>query len=284
MAAPTAPTLSTLVSEALSKAGYGTPPTAITTRGEDYWAEEIKSDIWNLSQGKLKSLETEFIHSITHVTPRISNQSDFSKGISMTLLDGTHYGTAQTGGTTSITLAAAEDATDVAGKEIFIYAGTGINQISFCTAYDTSTKIATILTVATALDNTSKYLILDASYPLDWMPRWHYDSIVSAGTKGTPLSFASESDVDYDEFILYPSPYRASAIPWGLRQRYYANLLTLDLAGDLMEIIYQEWRGLFVQGVFFKALQDMDDDRAEAEKGVYLNMLNAVIAREGIDV
>lgn len=284
MAVPTVPTKSNIVSEALQKAGYGaSPPSALTTRAEDYWMEEIKHDIWSLSTQKLKTLETEHIHAITHIKTRYSNPADFSKGISMVLLDG-DVGVAQAGTTASITLSATEATAIIAGKEIFIYEGTGINQISQCTAYNSTTKVAMIDTVTTAPDNTSKYMIISNSYPLDWLPLWHYDSIASSDTKGTPLKFASEQDEDYDEFFIYPSPYRSGDIPWGLRQRYYANLLTLDLTGTLMITLYREWRGVFIQGVLFKALQNMDDDRQEGEKKLYFEIVNSLIARESISV
>jgi len=45
MAAPTAPTLSSIVSEALAKAGYPIPSAALTTRASNQWMEEIKDDL-----------------------------------------------------------------------------------------------------------------------------------------------------------------------------------------------------------------------------------------------
>lgn len=45
MAAPTAPTLSSITTEALKKCGYSSPSAAMLTRAQDEWMEEIKADI-----------------------------------------------------------------------------------------------------------------------------------------------------------------------------------------------------------------------------------------------
>lgn len=277
-AVPTAPSLSTIVTEALKKAGHSSPAAALITRGEDYWMEEVKQDIWDLSH-RLRSLITKYPFVTTSNQATISQESDYDSVLNMTLLDGTHYGTAQTGDATSITLAAAEDAAqaDVEGKEILIYAGTSINEIARCTAYSATTKIATC-TFTTAPDNTSKYLIVETYSPLDYMPLFHYDTLTAS--RGTPTHFIIKEDDDYGEFYLYPTPYRASEIPWGILQRYYVNLLVADLAGTLMSTLYLKWRGVWIQGVFYKCLQWMDDDRTETEKTLYYGMLKNLILHE----
>jgi len=70
-------------------------------------------------------------------------------------------GTAQAGAATSITLVAGASAVTDFYKNciIEIVAGTGIGQARFCTAYNGTTKVATVTTWATTPDNTSVYVV-----------------------------------------------------------------------------------------------------------------------------
>lgn len=56
MAAPTAPTLTSIVTEGLKKAGYASPSTAMISRASGEWMEEIKADI-ALVNKRLKTLQ-----------------------------------------------------------------------------------------------------------------------------------------------------------------------------------------------------------------------------------
>lgn len=72
-------------------------------------------------------------------------------------------GTAQAGGATSITLAAGEPATAnfYADQAVMIVAGTGAKQVRHVTAYDGTTKVATVGSAwAVNPDNTSVYLMM----------------------------------------------------------------------------------------------------------------------------
>jgi fermentation-respiration switch protein FrsA (DUF1100 family) len=180
-------------------------------------------------------------------------------------------------------LAATEDITSdqIIGREIFIYSGTSANQASQCTAYDSATKIATVSPAWYDDDlATMGYMIVENYTPLTPAPLWDYESVSDQTAAMTPTNWVPMGDSDWGEFILYPAPYRNGAIPWGLKERYYANLLTLDLAGTLMSTLYHKWRNVWVQGVFSKALSDLDDNRATQETGVYWNMLRQMVSRE----
>lgn len=81
---------------------------------------------------------------------------------------GVASGTAQSGGATSITLAAAASATNdfYTNDYIYILSGTGAGQGRFITAYDGTTKAATVNTWITNPDATSVYQII----PFDSLP------------------------------------------------------------------------------------------------------------------
>ena len=62
MSIPNNPTGSSIVTEALNKAGIGTPSADELTRAEDLWLEEIKNDIYNAAKRngsvRFKTLQT----------------------------------------------------------------------------------------------------------------------------------------------------------------------------------------------------------------------------------
>lgn len=70
-------------------------------------------------------------------------------------------GTARGGSTTTITLAAgaSSDAADMITRSVYIASGTGAGQRGVITAYDTSTKVATISGTWTAPDTSSVYWV-----------------------------------------------------------------------------------------------------------------------------
>jgi len=284
-AAPTLPTLATLTAEGLQKAGYTTGNSqynALLTRAQDYWMQEIKHDIYinpNGIQRKLKSLfKTDYIVFTTGIH-KYSNPSDYGNDLSMTLLDGDHTGTATNGGNTSITCASDEDITedDAIGRYILITSGTGLNSCSQCTAYNETTKEATVAVAwSTNPASGSGYLFVDKTTPLDAQTIEDLDSLTDQTYKEMPLHYYPIGDNDYGEFIVYPTPGQT----YGLRRRYYQNLLTLDLAGTLMATLYDKWRNIWIQGVFAKALQAKNDDRVIAEMNLYLQNIERLIATE----
>lgn len=288
MAAPTLPTRTTIVTEAIKKAGHASPSAAQITRAEDYWMNEIANDIWNRCK-TLKSLQTTAVMVTTDGLDRYSMPTDYSHGMTMEVLDGNSTGTAQAGAAGSITLAATETfvAGDLLGKEILVYEGTGKGSCSTITAYDTTTKVATVTpNFTTAPAASDKYMIVDSYRKLDEKPLWNLAGIAASPQRDKPSCYIPSGDADYGEFTLFPTPYRTNSVPYGIRQRYYANLMTLDLAGTLMATLYSRWRNVWIQGVFAKQLQDDNDDRAMIEMQAYGNMLTGLIMREqyGMDL
>jgi len=284
-AAPVSPTATTLVSEALKKAGHASPAAALQTRGEDYWMEEVKNDIFTLAK-KLRTLQKTSVTILSKGLYRYSFPSDFSSHISLTLLDGDNEGTAQTGAAGSITLAAGSTYTEdyMLGKEILVTSGTGVSSLSQCTAYSTSTLIATVTpNFQTAPDATSTYMIIDTYYDLREGPIWDLNNNVYITGKGTPNEFRIVGDDAYGEFIVTPPPDQTY---FGLKLRYYANLMGLDLAGTLIATCYSRWRNVFIQGVKAKCLENDDDERTNTETSKYNSMLQTLILREqyGMDL
>ena len=282
MVAPTPFTLITLVAEGLEKAGLSSPTTAQQDRGEDKFMEEIKNDVWHKAK-RLNSLQKVEILVTTNGQDRYAQPTDFSSWLSLTVLDGLINGTAQAGAVGSVTLASTDGSTEtyMLGKNILIYSGTGKGSMSQCTAFDTSTKVATVTPdFTTAPDSTSKYLVINSQYELTQEPIWNVNSLTDLSRQGKPATYYPIGDEDDGEIKILPVPYRTTAIPWGIEQRYYANLMTLDLTGTRLATIYQKWSSFFIQGVYAKQLQTDDDDRADRELEIYRRMLGELVMYE----
>lgn len=282
MAAPVAPTASSLISEALSKAGYAAPSAALTARGT-VWLEEIKNDIYE-KQRKLKGLQTKAIQPLTVGLPQYANPSDFSSDLGLEFATGVRYGTAQAGSTTSVTLAATETAaqSDLLGKEIAITGGAGPNQISYITAYNSTTKVATVSPAfAVAPDVTSTYVILDDYRPVEERNIRELGMLDSPTEQSYPEKYFPIGDAVSGSYILYPVPYRSDAQPMVLIQRYYANLQKLDLSSALLAVLYQRWYKVWMAGLVWMARDDADDDKADASLISYRHELKRLVESEG---
>lgn len=278
MAAPTVPTLVSLTTEGLKKAGYTSPSSTLLTRAQDQWMEEIKNDIWEIVK-TLTFLQTSIVQILTNGRSRYSMPTDFSSGLTIEILDGRVRGTAQSGSTSSITLAASDISTDITGSEIVVTAGTGQNSISRVTAFNTTTKVATLSPTWVAPDSNSSYMIIDTTYPLIQKPIWELRNSLAI-TRGIPSHYYPVGDNDDGEFELYPIPYQADSHVMACRLTYYADLMELDLAGTLIGTLYKRWRNIFIQGVLVKALQERFDDRTNTEMTVYSSMLKLLVIRE----
>jgi hypothetical protein len=284
MAADAAPTLVSITTEGLKKGGYSSPSSAQLTRAQDEWMPEIKNDIFTLAK-KLKVLQTIVVGITTEGVDRYALPSDFSSDLTLTLLDGLSTGIAQGGASGSITLAATETVSEATLKQkkgILVYEGTGKGSYSQVTAYNSTTKVATVSpNFNTAPVNLDKYMFVDTVTPVTPKPVWKLDRMIQVnGGSGTPLYFYPIGDADNGEFVLYPKPYRSTSIPWGMQLRYYCDLMRLDLAGTLITTLYRRWRNIFTHGVYAKALQDKDDKRAEKAEVKYQRMLSTLITRE----
>mgnify|MGYP001601220275 CR=1 FL=1 len=283
MAAPTAPTLTSITTEGLRKAGYASPSASQLTQAQDEWMAEIKNDILVYGGGrKLTSMYTTSYSVTVQGKERYSRPTDFFSDMTMEILDGTERGTATGGAVGSVTLA--EDEGDIIGKYVLITAGTGANSFSQITAFNSSTFVATVnpdFSVAPA--SGSSYMVIDSIYQLQQHPIW---SKGSNYTRGLPQAFYPIGDNDYGEFILSPTPYNSDGHVFGVRMRYYANLFTLDLAGTLMSTLYHNWRNIWTQGVFVKSLQMDNDNRYKDELKAYYAMIKILVAREtyGMDI
>lgn len=283
MASPTPPTLSGLVSEAFYQAGESNPSTALTTRGQTIWPEEIKADIAKISK-KLKSLETRGLQVLTNGLPEYANPSDFACDLALLYATGTRYGACQAGSSLFIQVAAAStfNEADVIGKEVAIVSGSGLGAVSYVTAYNSISKVLTVSPAFSPVPvSGDTYVILDFYKEVEEKPYFRFSSLALPNRLGEPECFYPFGDSSNGKIILAPTPYRTDSQPQVLVQRYYADLMELDLAGTLMATLYQKWRPVWMTGLIWKALEDGDDGRAQQQEREYREELRKLVASEG---
>lgn len=277
MAAPSNPTLSELVAEGLAKAGVSNPSSSLTSRAENKWMEEIKNDVYQRIKS-LKILQVTSYGILTKGQSRYSFPSDFASDLEITLLYGGETGTAQAGSASSITLASDEDISDgfIVGKDILITSGTGAASLSQVTAYNTSTKVATVVPdFKDAPGSGSGYMVIDNEYPIESRVLNDYDRYKFVGLKRPEVYFPI-GDEDYGEFIFNSAP----DLTYGARLRYYANIMKVDVSSTHMSTLYLQWRNLWIQGIKYKKLSEEDDDRAAVELAEYRRQLNGLVYSE----
>jgi len=286
MAAPTAPTATTLVTEALKKAGYASPSSSLISRAEDYYLNEIKNDIWLLGK-RLKPLQAEYDEVLTPGRSRYDCPSGCSSIAFAKILYGDEVDDVQDSAAGSVTLDSEEDEgeDELEGKEIVIYSGTGKGSVSQIYSYDEDTLIASVSPAwascpnATAPDADDTYFIVDNYIPIEIIPVTHFNEIASPFETGPPnFMYPVGDENQYDYYHLFPVPDEDHY--YALHMVYYLNLLTLDLASTRMTTLYYRWRNLWIQGVFAKQLQSDDDTRATNEMARYFNMVKDIVSLE----
>jgi len=280
MAADPIPTLNSLVNEGLEKAGENLSNGTMLTRAREKWMPEIKDDIFTDSK-KLKSLHSTAILVLTPGLSRYSRPTDFSSDLAMQLLTGNITGTAATGTISSITLANATDAN--VGDSVLITSNTAKANMSQITAINATTKVADVSpNFNTAPDSTSTYRIITKLTPIKQKPLWFLRNHPYDITASDPRWFFPIGDEDDEEFELYPIPGTA----YGLQLTYYLDLTEIDITSTLMSTLYKRWRNVFVQGIYSRALDNIDSKKAPAQNTKYQRMLSQLRSREqyGMDL
>lgn len=279
MSMPTAPTATTIVTEALKRfLNGGTPEAAEITRATDYGLEKVKRDIMGIGKKWRPLLKT--VYDITKVgVSHYANPVDYETDNSVGLMTGSHTGAlSAVGGASSVTLAADEDATqgEVEGKWLLITSGTGVDQARQVDDYNVSTKVCTMAEAYTTEPiATDGYIVVNNITDLTKLKVDRYDQYKYPGVPGTPQRYAFIPNDTVGQIALHPVP---NAI-FGLRRRYYIDLLKLDTAIAIYSTILRRWCNVFEQGVFVWKLRE-DDDRYSEENKIYQQMLMNLLATD----
>lgn len=284
MAIPANPTISELCTEGLKKGGRVNPTVSDISDTQNIHFQEVKSDIL-LKSPNHKSLEAVVCIPVYEGISRYSIPVYVEDLNSIQLVDspegGAWRGTAQAGGTNTITLDPlfSADPADVVGRFVFIVAGTGSGQFAQITGYTDSTKQAVIEAAWATLDttwvtpnSTSQYMVESIRYKL-----WQSDK-------------ATEFDIQSTPFV-QQQPFRCTVVDrqiWmnTVPNRGYCMLLTfwyaidqLDETSTLFLSHLRKFRSLWITGISTKVANRYDDKRFPGLLQLYNTMLELYGAR-----
>jgi hypothetical protein len=280
MSAPTQPTPTTLVTEALRRFLNGGDPDADEiTRGIDYGLEKVKRDIMGIGKQWKPLIKTYFPMTKVGVS-HYDNPADFEANVSVGLMTGDHTGLlTAVNSTTDVVLAAAEDALqrEAEGKYLLITSGTGKDQAQIIDDYTVSTKQAILASAfSTSPIVGDGYMIVNSVIDLtDIKDVSRYDQYQYPGAPGTPKRYVNIPNDTVGQLALHPVP---NAV-FGLRRRYFVDLMKLDLSSNLYSTLLRRWANVFEQGVFVWKLRE-DDDRYEEENQIYQQMLKNILVTD----
>jgi hypothetical protein len=281
MATPTDPTAALLVTEAYNQSGIASPSSDEVTRGTTYFLEEILDDIWNSAERhgntRLKTLQytQHFTLTVGKNTYAIAESMD--EEFSLLILDGPSRNTAQAGAATTITLAADETITNARalGKLIYVTAGTGVGGNKRITAYDSSTKIATVESAWTINPASgSTYTIVETQTLIDEEHPTEFN-LYQPATPGKPSSF-----MKYGREIVFNRPVDRTYV---FQMKAYYNIHQVDRvegASETFTRILRNWRSVLQAGLEWKVLESQDDGRAANAEKRYERRKESLVVRE----
>lgn len=282
MAAPTQPTATLIVTEALNKYGIKSPTAAQLTRASDYGLELTKDLIW-LKGKRWKNLLTEVYLKIIANQVVINLPTDFEDFKTITVMDGLIRG-AVTGvpTTTSVpltSLTSTPTSAQYGNRFIVSFEGAvaGLTGGQVSTLISVSGSTATVAPAFSSAPATGDaVLISDRQYPADIKWVGEYDTMFYPSVKSYPTEFYHQPGATVGTLLLNRIPDQM----YYARLRYYASLQMLDTAGTLYTTILRRWKPIFVQGVYCWLLEDNSDDRFMAQYNKLTQMLQVLTGRE----
>ena len=276
---PEQPTPTTIVTEALRRFYNGADPDADEIqRGIDFGLEKVKRDIMGAAKTWRPLIKTDYL--ITRPgLPHYTNPPDFEVFYTMGIMSRSHEGViANVGNATTLTLDPASTASeaDAVGKTLFIKTGGGALQARIIYSYNPTTKICVLAdaltTLPAALDG---YAIINRIKDIPYIQTARYDQFESPGKPGCPQRYTNLPNSGVGMTAFQPVPDTG----YGVRRRYFADLLKLDMDSALYMVILRRWAGLLEQGILCWKLQE-DDDRYQDQYGIYQAMLLHTMAHD----
>jgi hypothetical protein len=279
------PTVSDICMEGLRLGGIVNPGIKELKRAENTWLPLILNEIWQYGEEenfdrRLKTLQTTAICIAVVGQRRYPLPSNFSEEFSVSILDWTDTGTVQTGAGSTVTLESDEDITEAVavGKYYLGLTGTSKGQFRQITAYNTTTKVAT---VDVAWDSSKTpisgdtYAIIDEQKKLGEAHQSSTDEDLTPHDNEKPTKFSKYND----EFYFDNVPDQT----YGIRLRYYANLSLIDWeegSGTLMSKILRNWQHLLVRGIVKYTKEGNDDDGFNAAVQLFDRALKRLYLKE----
>ena len=243
MAVPTAPSKSTILTEAYKRCGIPSPTTAQLLRAEDEWLGEVLREIasekrWHVMEDTQVQITTanQGVYTIPSPLIRVSEIRFF---------DGSHKGTATAGAASTLTVESGSD--DDLGHKIFLTGGTGSGQASRIVS-----RSGAVYTVSPSWSTTpasgTTYMVASVEVELSGPNA----GISKSGATGYP----KEWEEFEGEIYLYPVPGLST---YALEVKGQADIELIDETASRYTTILREWRPAIIQGVRARIMEDLDD-------------------------
>ena len=251
---------------ALRRAGQPNPSAQLIAECVQYQFQEVKADIMLFSPTH-QLLKRQAMRSTVKGVREYSQPNDLNLPLAVTLLDGPDEWrgtmTAVSGADYTLATDVDADSDTIIGQTLITTGGTGADQFEVITAWNNTTKVATVQTaLSTEPDTTTTYLIADTQCPI-WNTEKHFD--INRTRNPGSLRIPTQSAFYFEKLWLDYAPDKI----YGLMYEYYVDLKKLDQTGSDFTKILNEWRSLFMEGVVAKSMGLLDDVRAPNQLVVY---------------
>jgi len=266
MAIPSNPTVTSICTAALKQAGMPSPTDAQVTELAEDGFQSVKTQMW-LHNPTDHLLETRYYLLLQAGKGYLTTPADLDAALYIDVYSGPegYAGTAQSGTSTTITLASDFSAEEsaVQGLFIFITGGTGVGQHRQILNLNTSTKEVTVNAAwLTTPDSTTTYLITTEMKRLirddeangsrtQLLPNIGYPKFYTVTSVAPPTG-------SLPAYRIFPAPNHNR---YACVMTYRPNLTLLDETGTLFVKHLRERRTLWMQGTKVEAMQRYDDDR-----------------------
>ncbi len=273
---PTQPTDVSIATEALRRFYNGADPdSGELSRAVENGMAAVKREFMTIGKTWRPLLKTAY-YVVRAGVSHYANPSDFEANYSCGIMHGTPR---RLSGVTSpqvMTLDMAEQyAATAAGKILFMLSGPMTGRASTIREYNPATRQCTLTeALPGAPAELDEYMIVARITDLTFIETDRYDQYEYPGRAGEPRRYANIPGLP-GQTALHPVPGER----YGLRRRYFADLMKLDTESDFYKSVLARWAGVIEQGVYCWKLGE-DDDRYAAQQAVYQNMLVQVMTHD----
>lgn len=273
MSIPSNPTIASIVTEALKRAGRTTPSATQISDATEHQFREVKTDI-SLKAALCMELQTKTIDLVYKSYSLVNWPTDAEAIRAISLVsypDEGYYrdaAVAVSGNFVTLDPLFDQEEDEVLGHMIYFPSGGAVawGQIY---GYNNSTKVVEVANwVGTPPTAGREYIIETERHKL-----WDRDKPVWYTTEPTPFALGTPryAIMTGRSIDLYPVPDRRSVLIWD----YWYQLDQLDDESAVLLRHIRTYRSLWIQGIAVKCMQRYDEDRYMSELGVYQDMLAA---------
>lgn len=273
MSVPASPTIASIVTEALKRAGRTTPSATQISDATEHQFREVKADI-SLKAALCLELQTQTLGMVYKSLSQVTWPTDAEAIRAISLVEYPDEGyyrdaaVAVTGNFVTVDPLFDANEDDLLGHMIYFPTGGAVAWGQIYT-YNNATKVVEVGNWVGTPPLAGREYFIETGRRKIWdrdKPVWYTTESVPFST-GTP-QYAVLTGRSID---LYPVSNKRTVLIWD----YWYQLDQLDDTSEVLLRHIRTYRSLWVQGIATKCMQRYDEDRYMTEMGVYQDMLAA---------